>query len=73
MKEKTKVKKMYILDSGSFLYGRGMMQLGMDLDKRQRIIVPFFEFDTEEGRVLYDTGFSPETIPRLDSLGLTQK
>ena len=41
MKEKTRVKKMYILDGGSFLYDRGMMQLGMDLDKRQRIICPF--------------------------------
>jgi hypothetical protein len=40
MKEKTKVKKMYILDGGSFLNEKGMMQMEMDLDKRQRIIVP---------------------------------
>ncbi len=70
MKEKTKVKRMYILDGGSFLYNTGMMLFGKDMEIPKRIMVPFFALDTEEGWVLYDTGFSPEAEPRLDSMGL---
>ena len=70
MNNKTEVKRMFVLDGGSFMYGMGMMQMGKDLEKEQRIIVPIYAFDTDEGWVLYDTGFSPGAQSRLDRLGM---
>lgn len=70
MKEKTKVKSMYILDGGSFNYDIGMMQWGTDLGTLKRIIVPYFAFETEEGWVLFDTGWSPINAPILENMGL---
>lgn len=70
MKEKTKVKKMFILDGGSFVYEVGMMKFGKDLDKHQRIFTPFFAFDTEEGWILYDTGWPQEAVPLIEAMGL---
>lgn len=69
MKEKTRLRGMYILDGGSFLYLPGMMKYGSDEGGLQRIIVPFFAFDTEEGWVLYDTGWSPKNVPILEEMG----
>jgi N-acyl homoserine lactone hydrolase len=66
MKEKTRVRRMFVLNGGSFLFDVGMMKFGRDLDKRQRIITPFFAFDTEEGWILYDTGWPPEIAPELE-------
>lgn len=68
--KKSRVKKMFILDGGSFLYEAGMMKFGKDLDKHLRIFTPFYAFDTEEGWILYDTGWPPEAVPLLDELGL---
>ena len=70
MKEKTKIKKMFILDGGSFLSEVGMMMFGRDLDKHQRVFTPFFAFDTEEGWILYDTGWPQEIVPVLETVGL---
>lgn len=69
MREKTKVKRMFILDGGSFLYWTGMMKHGAVPDQLQRIIAPYFAFDTEMGWVLYDTGWSPMNLPFLEELG----
>jgi N-acyl homoserine lactone hydrolase len=69
MKEKTRVRRMFILDGGSFLYVPAMMKYGSDERDLQRIIVPFFAFDTEEGWVLYDTGWSPKNVPILEEMG----
>jgi len=70
MKKKTKVRRMFVLNGGSFIYETGMMKFGMDMDKRQRICTPFYAFDTEEGWVLYDTGWSPSVLPLLVQLGM---
>lgn len=69
MREKTKVKKMFILDAGSFVYETGMMTFGQDLEERKLIFTPFFAFDTEEGWILYDTGWPPEAVPILEQIG----
>ena len=69
MKEQTKVKKMFILVGGSFLYKPGMMEFGKESEKRQRIFDPIFAFDTEEGWALYDTGLSQDAVPGLESRG----
>ncbi len=69
MREKTKVRSMYVLDGGSFKYDKGMMTFGRDLDKRIPVFVPFYAFDTEEGWFLYDTGWPPEAPAILDSMG----
>lgn len=70
MKERTKVKKMFVLDGGSFTYEEGMMKLGKDLDKHRRVFTPFFAFDTEEGWILYDTGWPLEALPLIKAVGL---
>jgi N-acyl homoserine lactone hydrolase len=70
MKEKSKVKRMFILDGGTFLYEMGMMKFGKDLDKLQRIFTPFYAFDTDEGWILYDTGWPQEAVPVLEQMGL---
>lgn len=69
MKEKTKVKKMFILDGGSFLFDTGLMLFDENLGVEQRIIVTMFAFDTEDGWVLYDTGWPMEAVPVLAKMG----
>lgn len=69
MKEKTRVKKMFVLNGGTFLYETGMMIMGKNLPNKRRIITPFFAFDTDDGWVLYDTGWSPNALPVLEALG----
>ncbi len=64
MRKKTRVRRLFVLDGGSFIYETGMMKFGMDMDKRQRICTPFYAFDTEEGWVLYDTGWSPSVFTK---------
>lgn len=64
MSEKTRVKRMYILDGGSFLYESSMMTYGSGIGKKIRIFTPFFAFDTVEGWILYDTGM-PENVVEL--------
>ena len=70
MREKTKVKRMFVLDGGTFLYETAMMVFGKNGEKHQRIFTPFYAFDTEEGWILYDTGWPPEAVPLLADLGL---
>lgn len=70
MREKTKVKRMFILDAGSFVYEMGMMTFGQNLEEKKLIFTPFFAFDTEEGWILYDTGWPPEAVPLLKQLGM---
>ena len=69
MSEKSKVKRMFILDGGSISYEVGMMKYGMDLDKKIRVATPFYAFDTEAGWILYDTGWPQEAIPVLEMIG----
>lgn len=69
MRERTRVKRMFVLDSGTFVYSYGLMVFGKDLDKRQRIFTPFYAFDTEEGWVLFDTGWPLEAAPILEAMG----
>ncbi|MFO7965074.1 MAG: N-acyl homoserine lactonase family protein [Desulfobacterales bacterium] len=68
MKEKSRVKRMFVLDGGSFLYDTGMMMMGRGMGEKQRIITPFFAFETGEGWMLYDTGWSPGALPVLKAL-----
>jgi N-acyl homoserine lactone hydrolase len=69
MREKSKVKRMFILDGGSISYDVGMMKYGTDLDKKTRVATPFYAFDTEEGWVLFDTGWPKGASPLLEMLG----
>jgi N-acyl homoserine lactone hydrolase len=71
MKQKTHVKRMFILNGGSFLYETGMMMMGKELAEKRRIVTPFFAFDTDDGWVLYDTGWSLGAVPVLKSLGMS--
>ncbi len=68
--KKTKVRRMFVLDGGSFIYETGMMKFGTDMDKRERVCTPFYAFDTEEGWFLYDTGWFHPALPLLDQLGM---
>jgi N-acyl homoserine lactone hydrolase len=70
MREKSKVRAMYILDGGSFLYEMGMMTFGQNLEEHLRIFTPFYAFDTEEGWILYDTGWPAEAPALLEQLGM---
>ncbi len=69
MREKSKVKRMFILDGGSISYDVGMMMYGTDLDKKTRVATPFYAFDTEEGWILFDTGWPKEAVPILEMIG----
>lgn len=73
MREKTKVRAMYVLDGGSFLYEKGMMTFGRDLDKQVPVFVPFYAFDTDEGWFLYDSGWPIEAPPLLEAMGWEPK
>lgn len=68
MVEKSKVKRMFILDGGSFLYESSMMTYGSGIGKKIRIFTPFFAFDTEEGWILYDTGLPITAVELFSSL-----
>lgn len=70
MRGKTKVRRMFILDGGSFLYETAMMVFGTNGETHQRVFTPFYAFDTEEGWILYDTGWSPAALPILADLGM---
>ena len=69
MRKKTRVKNMFVLDGGTLAYSYGLMVFGKELDKRQRIFTPFYAFDTEEGWVLFDTGWPQEAVPILEAMG----
>jgi N-acyl homoserine lactone hydrolase len=69
MREKTKVKRMFVLDGGTFSYEEGMMKYGMDLDKKMRVATPFYLFDTTEGWILFDTGWPQDVIPLIAQFG----
>ncbi len=73
MREKTRVRRMFVLDGGSFLYETGMMVFGKVGETHQRVFTPIYAFETEEGWVLYDTGWPPEAIPMLVDLGMDPK
>ncbi len=73
MREKTKVRAMYVLDGGSFLYEKGMLTYGRDLDQKVRVAIPYYAFDTEEGWFLYDTGWPIEAPPILEAMGWEPK
>jgi glyoxylase-like metal-dependent hydrolase (beta-lactamase superfamily II) len=74
MKQETKVRKMFVLDGGSFLYETAMMVFGrVGAETHQRVFTPMYAFETEEGWVLYDTGWPPEAIPMLVDLGMDPK
>ena len=68
MVEKSKVKRMFILDGGSFLYESSMMTYGSGIGKKIRIFTPFFAFDTVEGWILYDTGLPITAVELFTSL-----
>jgi N-acyl homoserine lactone hydrolase len=70
MGEKTRVKRMFVLDGGSFLYESSMMTYGSGIGKKIRIFTPFFAFDTEEGWILYDTGMPENVVEMYTSFGL---
>ena len=73
MREKTRVKRMFVLDGGSFLYETAMMVFGKTGETHQRVFTPFYAFDTEEGWILYDTGWPPQAVPMLTDLGMDPK
>jgi glyoxylase-like metal-dependent hydrolase (beta-lactamase superfamily II) len=73
MRDKTKVKRMFVLDGGSFLYETAMMVFGKVGEMHQRVFTPIYAFETDEGWVLYDTGWPPEAIPMLVDLGMDPK
>lgn len=69
MREKTRVRRMFVLDGGSFSYDVGLMVHGKDLGKKQAVATPFYAFDTEEGWFLFDTGWPQEAAPVLEAMG----
>ncbi len=73
MRKKTAVKAMYVLDGGTFLYETAMMVFGKTGETHERIFTPFYAFDTEEGWVLYDTGWPSEAVPLLEGMGWEPK
>ena len=74
MREKTQVKRMFVLDGGSFRYETAMMVFGkVHGETYTRAFSPIYAFETEEGWVLYDTGWPPEAIPMLVELGMDPK
>lgn len=73
MRPKSKVKKMYILDGGNFLYGMSFIKFGhqpqVNVDDRIRVPTPFYAFETEEGWIMYDTGWVMDFVPYLAQMG----
>jgi glyoxylase-like metal-dependent hydrolase (beta-lactamase superfamily II) len=73
MKQKTRVRLMYILDGGDFVCEMGMLKYGANNAGHIRIAVPFYAFDTSEGVVMYDTGWFEDFIPFLEQIGWEPK
>ncbi len=73
MKQKTRVRQMYILDGGDFMCEVGMLKYGANNAGHIRIALPFYAFDTSEGVVMYDTGWFEDFTPFLEQIGWEPK
>lgn len=67
---RTVVQELHILDGGSIDLDRSNMMSGHDMGQRVRVPTPVYLLKTEEGYVLFDTGWWPQAVPILASMGL---
>lgn len=66
----TVVQELHILDGGSIELDKSDMTFGHDQGQRVRVPTPVYLLKTSEGYVLYDTGWWPQAVPILESMGL---
>lgn len=67
--KKTLVEEMYVIDGGSIELDKSDLTFRRDAGTRIRVPVPFYLIKTEEGYVLFDTGWSPAIVPLLEAVG----
>jgi N-acyl homoserine lactone hydrolase len=66
----TVVEELHILDGGTIALDKSSMLFGHDMGTRVRVPAPVYLLKTSEGYVLYDTGWWPQAVPILASMGL---
>lgn len=67
---KTVVRRMYVCNAGFFDYDMGHMTYGYNMGRSVTIITVFLVLETEQGYILFDTGWSPNMVPILEAIGL---
>jgi len=66
---KTKVQELFVLDGGSIELDKSSLTFGHNQGVRIRVPIPIYLIKTEEGYILYDTGWYPDLVPLLGALG----
>jgi glyoxylase-like metal-dependent hydrolase (beta-lactamase superfamily II) len=66
---RTLVEEMYIMDGGSIELDKSDLTFRRNIGKRVRIPTPIYLIKTQEGYVLYDTGWSPQVLSFLEAQG----
>ncbi len=70
-KRRTVVQELYIMDGGYIELDKSMMTFHQGRGQMIRLPVPMYLIKTEQGNILYDTGFSPaRLVTRLSQMGL---
>jgi N-acyl homoserine lactone hydrolase len=64
------VEEMFVLDGGSIELDKSSMTFGHDAGRKVRVPTPIYLIRTKEGYVLFDTGWWPQAVPILASMGL---
>jgi N-acyl homoserine lactone hydrolase len=68
--KKSKVLELQVIDGGSIEMDKSDLIFGHNAGEKIRVPIPIYLIKTEEGYVLYDTGWAPSTVPVLAELGL---
>ncbi len=68
-KRKTSVRELYVLDGGAIDLDQSSLTFGHGAGKIVRVPTPMYLIKTDEGNVLFDTGWSPQIVPLLSQLG----
>ncbi|MBI4538637.1 MAG: N-acyl homoserine lactonase family protein [Gemmatimonadetes bacterium] len=66
----TVVERLYVLDGGSIELDKSSMTFGHDPGQKVRVPTPIYLIKTRDDFVLFDTGWYPQAIPILESMGL---
>ncbi len=66
----TCVRRLYICHGGFFEYDMGHMTYGYNLGKPTTVITVFLLLETDQGYVVFDTGWEPGMVPVLDAIGM---
>lgn len=70
---RTSVRRMYVCNAGYFDYDMGHMTFGYNMGTPLTVITVFLVLETDSGYVVFDTGWSPNMVPVLESIGLNPR